>query len=171
MTWNLNLLKIIPLITLNIGFLISPNVAEAASSTSHKSSVPHETLTESTHGGAHAQNPTISRLLLSEKAQKIEFFTVLGLIGASVLVPEVVSKSKRKSQKNQSLKSDVAQSSPQTPEVSEVKENNTEPDISYLQSILENTKQLDFGTDNLINLDDHKKNGLKNKNQSDQKAV
>ncbi len=171
MSWNLNLLKIIPLITLNIGFLISTNVAEAASSSSDKSSISHEKLTENSHGGTHQQKSPISRLILSKKAQKIEFFTVLGLIGASVLVPEVLAKSKRKSQKNKSLNSDLDQSSPQTSEVSQVTQNNIEPDISYLKSILENTKQLDFSTDNLINLDDHKKNGLNNKNKSDQKAV
>lgn len=86
---------IIPLITIMAGVLLSTNVAEAAnSSTINKLETVNHPGESQTH---HADSKT-SNHLLSQKAQKIEFFSLLGLIGFSLLIPELFYKSKKHKQ-------------------------------------------------------------------------
>lgn len=85
MNWNLSLLKVLPLLTLTTGLLIPTNIAEAASSSPKESAI----VNNDSHGGGHKIPVKVSQILLSKKAQKIEFFGLLGIIGVSVIIPEI----------------------------------------------------------------------------------
>ena len=156
MNWKLSVLKVIPLLTLTTGLLIPTNIAEAASSAPKESATTH---TDS-HAGGHKKAATVSQILLSKKAQKVEFFGLLGIIGASLVVPELFKKSKKN---NQSQNSSNQSNSQVTAK------NQNEPDISYLEEILKDTKQIDLTSNNLVKLEDHKKNGVNNENIHNQK--
>ncbi|MDJ0651117.1 MAG: hypothetical protein QNJ60_20680 [Xenococcaceae cyanobacterium MO_188.B19] len=164
MNWNLSLFKILSLLTLTGGLLIPTNIAEAASSSPKESYTKTDVSEKASDHGGHEKPVKISQILLSKKAQKIEFFSLLGLIGASLVIPEMLGKSSKKSQKNsQSLHSNKEENLQQTPK------NQNEPDISYLQEILKDTKKIEFPSNNLVKLEDHKKNALKNEHNQNQK--
>ncbi len=178
MNSKLKLLKLIALITLASGFLVPTKVADAASSETAKSAEKQEILKEVPHEEGHKSAKNISQVFLSPKAKKIEFFGVLGIIGCSLFFPELFKRSAKKTSEdsqplestdNKELELEHTQIIQEETVKSVVKEESVEPDISYLEEILKNTKPMNFLPDNLVKLEDHKKNGFKSNDQLDRK--
>ncbi len=128
MNWNLSLFKILSLLTLTSGLLIPTNIAEAASSSPKDSYTKTEVTEKAPDHGGYEKPVKVSQILLSEKARKIEFFSLLGIIGASLCIPEMLRKSSKKFQKNSQFIDSSNQENLQQPP-----NNQNEPDISYLQ--------------------------------------
>ena len=106
MKFNLTLLKIISLATLTMGVLAPTKIAEAASApTTNKAAEKLETVKGQESTGANpgagehsGSNPGIPKFLRSQKAMQIEFITCLSLIGASIIIPELLYKPQKNSQ-------------------------------------------------------------------------
>lgn len=159
MNGKLSLLKVLPLVALTTGLLMPTNIAEAAGSNSKESYTKTEITEKAGQSDAHQKPVKITKILLSKKAQKIEFFGLLGLIGVSLLIPELAAKSSKKVQKNSQSSNSNSQDNLQL-----TSNNQNKPDISYLEEILKHTKTIDFTSNNLVKLEDHKKNSSKSEN-------
>lgn len=164
MNCNLSLLKLLLPFTLATGVLMPLNIAEAAGYSSKESYTTTEIQEESHQADADKKPVKITKILLSQKAQKIEFFGLLGIIGASLFIPELLGKSSKKSRRNGKS---VDATKPVNLDQAAINEN--EPDISYLEEILKDTKKIDFVSNNLVKIEDHKKNGLNTDNHHNKK--
>ena len=109
---------IIPVITIMTGVLLPINMAQAANS------VPTNKPEKVNYADQSQDYQNLDNSygnLLSKKAQKIEFFALLGLITASLLIPELFYKSKNpnhnKHQNHQPLKSNLKGNSGNTKEL------------------------------------------------------
>jgi hypothetical protein len=96
MNLGLTFLRIIPLITLMTGVLLPTNIAKAASDVpTNKASLKQEIVEDHKQTGEHRQTEEdhqiagIPQLLLSKKAQTIEFSIFLSTILLSIFVPEL----------------------------------------------------------------------------------
>ena len=182
MNLNLTLFKTVPLVTLIIVLLSPTNIAKAASSAlTNKASTKQETLKGEEHAEEHHGASGIPQLLLSKKAQKIEFFTLLSLIGASIVIPELLHKPKPKLKNNlknnsQSLKSREEPKNQRT----EINKHNQ--DISSLKVIIEreipsfnviteHMKRLNSGSENSEKFNDQEKIELESQSEKKQKAA
>ncbi|NJO96774.1 MAG: hypothetical protein HC764_12705 [Pleurocapsa sp. CRU_1_2] len=116
MNLKLDLLKIAPVVTtIAVGVFAPIEMVNAASGSDHtyvakatqqevvkKSTAAtsdhgHSTAATSDHG--HSTTATIPEILTSKKAQEIEFFSFLSIIGLSVVVPEIFYHPKKEAQK------------------------------------------------------------------------
>lgn len=116
MNLKLDLLKIAPVVTtIAVGVFAPIEMVNAASGSDHtyvakatqqevvkKSTAAtsdHGHSTAATSGHGHSTTATIPEILTSKKAQEIEFFSFLSIIGLSVVVPEIFYHPKKEAQK------------------------------------------------------------------------
>lgn len=118
MKLKLDLLKIVPLVTAATGIIVPIEMANAAGSpTAIKNAHPIEqkAATPATPGNSHSQAATpathgtssVPEMLLSPKAQQIEFFAFLGAIGLTIVVPELLYRPKKIAQNFLQLENSV----------------------------------------------------------------
>ena len=174
MQLNLNLLKIISLLTLTIGLLAPAKIAEAGGSAS-ESTEKIETLkgqdsaaepygagelyaAAEKHGAEHGgKSSVIPKVFLSKKAIRIEFITFLSLIGLSIIFPEFLYKPGKKRQSTES--SENNQNKP---------EQSKDIDLNTLAS---NLNYDDLKKLSLINNNSYENDELDDQNESDHKAA
>lgn len=104
MNGNLTLFKIVSSLLLMIGLLAPVKAAQSASSdtsSAHETSNKQETLKDEKVTKDHGQAGVTTQKLLSKKAQQIEFYSFLGIIGCSILIPEFLHNAKKDRQKAQ----------------------------------------------------------------------
>ncbi|VEP16084.1 exported hypothetical protein [Hyella patelloides LEGE 07179] len=103
MNGNLTLFKIISSLILLIGLLAPVKAAQAASSdaSAKETSNKQETLKDEKVTEDHGQAVVTTKKLLSKKAQEIEFYSFLGIIGCSILIPEFLHNNKKNRQNAQ----------------------------------------------------------------------
>jgi hypothetical protein len=167
MNLSLTLLKIIPLITLLTGLLLPAKMTKAASSEpTEKASGKQEIVNGKEKGkeetGEHHTAAVIPQILLSKKAQQIEFFVFLSLIGCSIVAPELFYKPKKNSQ---SLKSS------ETEEKQQAKISEIEPELTSLKVIPENNKRLNLVSDNSEEFKNQEKIELESQSEQERKAA
>ncbi|MDJ0571392.1 MAG: hypothetical protein QNJ53_20400 [Pleurocapsa sp. MO_192.B19] len=152
---NSTLLKAIPLMILMAGLVKPVKIAQAAGSDSshdapdEKKAVNSGELTEE-----HKEANGIVALLTSKKAKQIEFFAFLGTLGCSIIVPELLYKSK---ESNQSLESSEHDQDLQ--------------DTPTLKVVTENTKGLNLVSDNSEQLNVQETVEFEDQGDQDQKAA
>lgn len=95
-----SMLQQILLTTMITGALLSPNIAEAASSTPVETAPAKSFAEGEPQSGEIDEKDSFVSLITSKKAQKIEFATILGIIGLGIVVPEIFSKSNSKMQED-----------------------------------------------------------------------
>ncbi|MGL4882776.1 MAG: hypothetical protein ACRC8K_17215 [Waterburya sp.] len=74
----------------------------------------HEQSTTAAGGHGHSTTATIPEILTSKKAQEIEFFSFLSVIGLSIIVPEIFYRPKKEAQKLVIVEKNQAQGQNQT---------------------------------------------------------
>lgn len=116
MNLKLNLLKIAPVVTtIAVGVFAPIEMVNAASGSddtygakatqqevvkkSTAATGGHEQSTTATDGHGKSTATTIPEMLTSKKAQEIEFFSFLSIIGLSVVVPEIFYRPQKEAQK------------------------------------------------------------------------
>ena len=106
MNLKLNLLKIAPVVTtIAVGVFAPIEMVNAASGSDDNyvaKATQQEVVKKSTAAtGSHGQSTaaTIPEMLASKKAQEIEFFSFLSIIGLSVVVPELFYRPQKEAQK------------------------------------------------------------------------
>ncbi len=137
------LLKLLPLTTFLILLFPAPNIARAANSESIKqTAATQQLLTENSSGKTYlaaapkadkgaAEPTTLKKIVLSKKAQNIEFILFGCLIGLGVLAPEIFFKGK----KNQGVSNSQDHQDTQNQELKSGK--TVEPDLEFLKVISE----------------------------------
>jgi hypothetical protein len=115
MNLKLNLLKVTPVVTtIAVGVFAPIEMVNAASGSDHtyvagtaqQEVVKKSTTAAGSHGksttatGGHGHSTAnMSEILTSPKAQQIEFFSFLSVIGLSLIVPEIFYRPKKEAQK------------------------------------------------------------------------
>ena len=148
------LFKLLPLLTFIILLFPTTKIAKAASSESLKEIAPtQKLLTEESYSSTYiaaapkgdagyGESKSIKKIVLSEKAKKIEFIVLASLMGLGVIAPEIFFNSK----KNQQASNSEAHQDIEQEEVKAKKpEKAVEPDLEFLKVISEKAKQQQAG--------------------------
>lgn len=105
MNLKLNLLKIAPVVTtIAVGVFAPIEMVNAASGSDHtyaaKTTQQEVVKKSNVATGSHGKSTAnMSEMLTSPKAQQIEFFSFLSVIGLSLIVPEIFYRPKKEAQK------------------------------------------------------------------------
>ena len=141
------LFKLLPLLTFIILSFPATKIAKAASSESLKETAPtQELLTEESYSemyiaaapkgdAGYGASKSVKRIVLSEKAKRIEFIVLASLMGLGLIVPEIFFKKKQEVSHSED-RPDIEQE-----EVKAKKpEKAVEPDLEFLKVISEKAK-------------------------------
>ncbi|MGL6345051.1 MAG: hypothetical protein ACRC80_38595 [Waterburya sp.] len=172
MNLKLDLLKIAPLVTtIAVGVSVPIEMVNAASGSDHTygaETTQQEVVKKSTaatgghgqstaatsgHGhstaatGSHGQSTaaTIPEMLTSKKAQEIEFFSFLSIIGLSVIVPEIFYRPQKEAQKLVIVEKNQAQGQNQAFKEKELQQYEPRDNQQSIQAGLAPTRLIDLG--------------------------
>lgn len=152
MNLKLDLLKIAPLVTtIAVGVSVPIEMVNAASGSDHTygaETTQQEVVKKSTAAtGDHGQSTaaTIPEMLTSKKAQEIEFFSFLSIIGLSVIVPEIFYRPQKEAQKLVIVEKNQAQGQNQAFKEKELQQYEPRDNQQSIQAGLAPTRLIDLG--------------------------